>query len=68
MAALPHRILTVSSRRGYMEIAAVTTQKGGAGKTTLAVQNATATVAAGHSVAQATAASWGDRRTAGPPE
>lgn len=57
-----------------MKIIAIISQKGGAGKTTLAVHLATAAAAAGHASAiidldpQATAASWGDRRTAAVPE
>jgi len=57
-----------------MKIIAVISQKGGAGKTTLAVHIATAAAAAGRTAAiidldpQATAASWGDRRTADAPE
>lgn len=57
-----------------MKIVAIISQKGGAGKTTLAVHLATAATLAGHTTAiidldpQATAASWGDRRTVGAPE
>ena len=57
-----------------MKIVAIISQKGGAGKTTLAVHLATAAATAGHTAAiidldpQATAASWSDRRTAGAPE
>lgn len=57
-----------------MKIIAVISQKGGAGKTTLAVHLASAAVAAGFTTAiidldpQGTAASWGDRRTVGAPE
>ena len=57
-----------------MKIVAIISQKGGAGKTTLAVHLATAAASAGHATAiidldpQATAASWGDRRATGVPE
>jgi chromosome partitioning protein len=57
-----------------MKIVAIISQKGGAGKTTLAVHLATAAAAAGHRAAiidldpQGTAASWGDRREAAEPE
>lgn len=57
-----------------MKIVAIISQKGGAGKTTLAVHLAVAAAVAGHSTAiidldpQATAASWGDRRMADSPE
>ena len=57
-----------------MKIVAIISQKGGAGKTTLAVHLATAAAVAGRTVAiidldpQATAASWGDRRAADAPE
>ena len=57
-----------------MKIVAIISQKGGAGKTTMAVHLATAAAAAGRTSAvidldpQATAASWGDRRTADMPE
>jgi len=57
-----------------MKIVAIISQKGGAGKTTLAVHLATAAVAAGHMTAiidldpQGTASSWGDRRVADVPE
>jgi chromosome partitioning protein len=57
-----------------MKTVAIISQKGGAGKTTLAVHLATAAAAAGHAAAiidldpQATAASWSDRRAAAAPE
>ena len=57
-----------------MKTVAIISQKGGAGKTTLAVHLATAAALASHSAAivdldpQGTAASWGDRRRAESPE
>lgn len=57
-----------------MKIVALISQKGGAGKTTLAVHLAARAAADGRATAiidldpQATAASWGDRREAGAPE
>jgi chromosome partitioning protein len=57
-----------------VKIAAIISQKGGAGKTTLAVHLATAAASAGHQSAiidldpQGTAASWGDRRALEEPE
>src|SRR5215213_2245246 len=74
MWAWPHRISAAIHCRGSMKIVAVISQKGGAGKTTLAVHLATAAAEAGHTTAiidldpQATAASWGDRREAVTPE
>jgi chromosome partitioning protein len=59
---------------GIMKIVAIISQKGGAGKTTLAVHLAVAAAEAGHVSAiidldpQGTAASWGDRRQAVGPE
>ena len=57
-----------------MKVVAIISQKGGAGKTTLAVHLATAAASAGHAAAiidldpQATATSWGDRRELDAPE
>jgi chromosome partitioning protein len=57
-----------------MKTIAIISQKGGAGKTTLAVHLATAATEAGYTAAvidldpQATAASWADRREAAAPE
>ena len=57
-----------------MKIVAIISQKGGAGKTTLAVHLAAAAAKAGYRTAvidldpQGTAASWSDRRAAQEPE
>jgi chromosome partitioning protein len=64
----------VSELGRTMKIVAIISQKGGAGKTTLAVHLGTAAAEAGHVSAiidldpQATAAGWGDRRQAAEPE
>jgi len=59
---------------GLMKTVAIISQKGGAGKTTLAVHLGAAAAEAGHTSAiidldpQATAAGWGDRRQVSEPE
>src|SRR3712207_4168765 len=59
---------------GDMKVVAVVSQKGGAGKTTLAVHLATCAYLNGHRVAlvdldpQATARRWGEKREAEGPE
>ena len=66
--------MSTCGQEDVMKTIAIISQKGGAGKTTLAVHLATAAGLAGHNIAivdldpQGTAASWGDRRQAEFPE